>query len=192
MSELRERVIEEAEQRRTLRTDDLVTLVERHHGDGSPGVDPDLLRAYAEEIGSRGGEFGRENAEVELESVSESETWTNDDRLYRVGDGRVSAYPRSWYDELGGETDLERYLEFILADVDDSRAAFQSGGQGEGVPQGTLLNVATVLGGMDWKEAKRELERLRDEGVVAEDADQHPNARVTFAERAERQDGAEL
>jgi hypothetical protein len=187
--DLSESVLEAAFDRgETLLVDDLIALAERadENADGAPGVTSDRLVAYVEELSRRGLAVDPDGVRTAVEERAvESETWVDADALYHVGDGRVSIYPRRWYDELAGETDLTRYVAVVLDDVGDSESAFAQGGAGPGVPERVLLSVAGVAGGLTRDEAKAELERLRDEGVVVEDADQHPNARVRLVDESE-------
>ena len=48
-----------------------------------------------------------------------------------------------------------------------------------------LRDVVAAVGRTSVDDAKAELEALRDEGVVVEDADRHPHAGVYLADEAE-------
>ncbi|WP_101295665.1 hypothetical protein [Halegenticoccus soli] len=185
MADLNDRVLDEAEGRgEAFSVENLITLVERHEADPEPGVPADRLREYAEHLEGHGGPMSVDQVDAALElHRTDAESWQGPDALYEVGDGRVSLYPASWYDRLEGETDPARYLEVILEDVDDSRSAFATGGAGKGVPENVLLNVATVIGGVSWRDAAAELQALGDEGIVVADAEQHPNARIRLTEK---------
>ena len=191
MTDLNERVVEEAaKQGEKMLVDDLVDLIERIDSDADRGVAIDRVAAYAEELNDRPSDVGRVHDPIDPEEVrsliddraTESPTWTETGALYEVAEGRVSVYPRNWHDELGGETDLRRYVEVIEEDADED--AFAGGGPGPGVPEQVLVDAAAVLSGMSAQDARSELERLRGEGVVSENVDQHPNPRVRLEESA--------
>ncbi|SFR37101.1 hypothetical protein [Halogeometricum limi] len=115
------------------------------------------------------------------EQTTGSESWVDADHLYVTGDDHVSPYPRAWHETLEGEDDLIRFVEVILAEVGDSESAFDRGGHDVGVPERILLNAATALGPLTRTETKEQLERHREEGTLAERADQHPDASVRLA-----------
>ncbi|SEO43994.1 hypothetical protein SAMN04487948_102428 [Halogranum amylolyticum] len=189
MAEFNDHVLAEAGDRgEKLLVDDLVLLIERHDGGTGPGVAVDRVEAYAEKLAAQDAPVKPEKVGPAIEErridsyrwaadATTSGTWFGSGTLYDVGDGRVSVLPAYWHDELAGETDLTRYLELIAADLDDSRE-FDSGGPDTGVPETLLVNAASVLSDLRWREARARLADLREEGVVAESADQHPNARV--------------
>jgi hypothetical protein len=181
-------VLEEAGRRgETLLLDDLVELVERHDDDGHHGVRVERLVAYAERLDDDGHPVDPERIRPAVDDrLVETTEWVGDEALYPTGDDRVSVYPQSWYDELAGETDLTRYVETLTAAFADSDEELHRGGAGDvaagdGIPETVLLDVAGVVGGLDRDRVKAEIERLRDEGVLAEDADQHPDGNVRLA-----------
>lgn len=180
MADLNEFVIEEADkQGDKMLVDDFVNLIERHESSDEPGVEIDRVAAYAEALNDRRGHdsVGPEELRSLVEDrLTDSRTWVETGALYELSPGRVSVYPSNWHEELGGETDITRHIEFIEADIGD--ANFTHGGPGPGVPEQLLVDVAAVVGGMEIEEARAEIERLRDEGVVSENVDQHPNPRV--------------
>jgi hypothetical protein len=183
MPELNETVLEEAGDRgRTLLVSDLVGLIERHEDDGSPGTTTERVVTYAETLSERGARIDAEAVPSAIEERrTESTSWVGDETLYNVGDGRVSAYPKQWHENLRGEDEVTQYLEVILDDVGDSEDAFNKGGPGTGVPRSLLLSVTSVLGDLTPTDTKAQIQALRQEGVLNEDADQHPDARVSFA-----------
>ncbi|WP_224269963.1 hypothetical protein [Haloprofundus salinisoli] len=185
MPELNEHVLEEAGDRgRTLLVSDLVGLIERYERSDRPGVAPDRVVTYAEGLAADGAQIDPDSVPSAVEERrTESSSWDDNDALYTVDDGRVSTYPERWHESLRGESDVRRYLEVILDDVGDSADAFDVGGAGRGVPRSLLLSATAVLGELNPTEAKAQIQALRDEGVLAEDADQHPNARVAFADQ---------
>lgn len=174
----------------TLLVDDLIDLVARYDDDGEDGVRVDRLVAYAERLAAEGHPVDPESIRpaVEERLVDETE-WVGDDPLYPTGDGRVSLFPQSWYDELAGERDVRWYVEVLTAAIADSDADPTRGGAGDpaagdGVPETLLLDVASVVGGLDRDAVRGTVEQLRVDGVLAEDADQHPDANVRLAEDA--------
>lgn len=192
MTELNERVLDQAADRELLRVEDLIVLVERHDPEGvgdGPGVPVDRLRAYVEEISREGGDLGPDNLDAALsERLTDADSWAGQDLIYEVAEDRVSAYPASWHEGLDGVSDLEEHLRFVTRDIDegdafeDSREAFEQGGPREGVPEGLLLDAASAVGELSRDEAGAQLTELRKENVVSESADQHPNSRVRFLE----------
>ena len=178
MVDLNDRIIRAAaDQGNTLLVDDLVRLVEQYHDHDGSGVSRETLDAYARRLGDERDDF---EADGFLGAVDDRLTdggYTTD-AFYRVGDDRISAYPAQWHDDLGGETDLKEYVRY-LSDRDPESGA-ELGGAGRGVPEHELLDIVGVLGGTDPDAAKAQLESLRDDGELVEDADQHPNARVRF------------
>lgn len=176
-----------AERGENMVTEQLVTLVERRDPmaleSNSFGVSEDRLLAYAEALPSGENQVSPDDVRTALsERTVRSKSWVGGDTLYAVGDDHVSTYPLEWHEALGGENDVRRFVEVILAEVGDSEDAFDRGGSGVGIPENELLNAVTVLGTLSWDEAKQQLESLREEGVVTELADQQPDARVRLAD----------
>lgn len=194
MSELNEHVLEEAGSRGDkLIITDLVGLIERHDGGEESGVTVDRVVAYAERLAAQNAPVDPDKVPVAIDErltdadrwqadAAATGTWFGSGVLYGLDDRRVSVFPSHWHEELAGETDLRRYLTVICADLEDPESAFESGGQGVGVPETVLLNAAAVIGRVSRREAGERLAELRAEGVVEELADQHPNARVRLAE----------
>jgi hypothetical protein len=184
-------VLEEAGQRgETLLVDDLVELVARFDDDGEDGVRIDRLVAYAERLDAQGHPVEPDSVRPAVEErLVDATEWVGEDPLYRTGDGRVSRFPQSWYDELAGERDVRRYVEVLTTALAESDAGLQRGGaadpgDGDGIPESFLLDVASVVGGLDRDAVRGEVEQLRVEGILAEDADQHPDGNVRLAENA--------
>lgn len=183
-TDLTDEVIEAAvEEGDAMEAGDFVGFVERYHGDG-PGVDRDVLAAYAERLDDlRDFRFDVEGfLETVDGNVTDSETWVGPDAFYELDDGRVSTYPQRWHKALGGSTDVVAYLRFFRDEAPGFVTDTAKSGAGSGVPEDTLLRVMAVLGGMDRAAARAELERARDEGAVVEDLDQHPQTDVYLAE----------
>ncbi|HET7323143.1 MAG TPA: hypothetical protein VFJ06_02300 [Halococcus sp.] len=188
-SDLNEQVLETVgNERRTLLPREVVEFVERYHPHDQPGIAWATLEAYAARFAEDFGEqFDSEEFLDRIESqLVETETWESDDALYKLDGKRVSLYPPRWHDRLGGSADLKEYLRFIADDAPgfaEERTAV--GGSGEGVPEQFLLDTVNLVGRVDYETAKSRLEEGRDRGELAEDADQHPNARVRLAERTD-------
>lgn len=175
-----------AEQGEFLLTTDLAMLIERHDPavieSNEFGVSEDRLLSYVEAMRSSTELLSTDEVRAALdEETVRSDSWTGEETLYVTGENHVSVFPRDWHEALAGEDDVRRFVEYILAAVDDSEDAFQGGGQGTGIPEKELLRAVTVLGPLTWEEGKQEIERLRDEGVFVESADQQPDARVALA-----------
>lgn len=192
MVELDEDVLDEADHRgESLLPVDLVALVEQHHDDGRPGVPRDVLAAYADALAERT-DF-RMDADAFHSTIDErltdAETWAGRDALYEVGGNRVSRYPAGWQDALHGSTDVREYVAFLMGE--DPAFVEEFAGAGRGIPEETLLDVVSVLGGVGRGDARAALNEARDAGDVVEGADQHPDARVYLPEDTEdMRDGA--
>lgn len=166
-------------------TTELVTLIERHDPavieSNEFGVSEDRLISYVEALRSGAELLSVEDVKEALaEETVHSDTWVGEEKLYVTGENHVSVHPLDWHEALAGEDDVVRFVEYIIAAVGDSQEAFPGGGQGAGIPEETLINIVTTLGPLTWEEAKQEIERLRDEDVFSEGADQHPEARVAL------------
>jgi hypothetical protein len=108
--------------------------------------------------------------------------------FYEVGDDRVSVYPQHWHDALGGTVDIPAYLRFLHDEVIGVEDDFTSGGAGRGVPEDSLIKIVSIVGQIDTETVKSRIETLRKEGTLAEDADQHPEARVYLRDREDVRD----
>ncbi|XVH30571.1 hypothetical protein ACNS7O_09185 [Haloferacaceae archaeon DSL9] len=181
MADVNEHVIEEAGSRgETLLATDLIRLIERY--DTGPGVPQPRLNDYVEFLGDNG--FDEETLRSGLDQrVTDSRSWTDEESIYELENGDISAYPQRWHDELAGVNDIASYVAVMTTDPENSEDAYQSGGIGEGVPEGVLVKAATVFGDYDYDLAKGELDKLRKEGYLGADADQHPSARILLTEK---------
>ncbi|WP_273835351.1 hypothetical protein [Halococcus sp. PRR34] len=197
MAELNEDVFAAARQRgRTLLTEELVALIERHHPHDRPGIERDIVTRYADGLdtdersssSSRDGgpdddgtsfDFDRDAFLDEVDArLADTETWQGTDALYAPEDDRVSRYPARWHDALGGSTDVREFVVFLLEETDGYLDDLESGGAGRGIPEDELLDVVSVVGRTDRETAKARVESGRKAGDLVEDADQHPEARV--------------
>lgn len=177
MVELNDRVLDEFGHRGdSMTARELLELVERHHPTDGPGVDWTVVEAYANALDEEGlSELDGEVIVERLESERvESDTWVDTDTIYDLGGGRVSLFPATWHERVGGSDDVVEFVDF-LADRD---ATIGQAGAGEGVPEQLLLDAVALVGGLDRETAKSRLEDLRRDGPLVEDADQHPNPRV--------------
>lgn len=175
--ELRDDVVDEIVHRGATTTQRTVLLLERGHRH-ERGIERSTLDDYVDALDGRDDyEFDPEGFYADLEDVLvDGETYVSDDALYRVGDDRISRYPKRWHDELGGSDDVAAFVSLL----NDSRSV-----ERRGVNEEALLDVVAAVGRVPKDDAKAELERLREEGVVVEDADQHPDAGVYLAEETE-------
>ena len=181
MPDLNEDVFAAARQRgRTLLTEELVALIERHHPHDRPGVEREVVTRYADRLDDETSyNFDRDAFLDEIDArLADTETWQGTDALYALGDGRVSRYPAKWHDALGGSTDVREYVEFLLEETDGYLDDLDSGAAGRGIPEDELLDVVSVVGRTDRETAKAQVESGREAGDLVEDADQHPEARV--------------
>lgn len=186
MVELTEAVVDEAaHQGRTLVPEDLVWLAESAHRDG-PGVPRDVLAAYAERLADdRDVAFDVRGFLGSVDDrLTSDQAWQGAEVLYRVEDDRISRYPARWHDELGGSTDIRKFVAFLQEEVPEFEDDLGRGGAGRGVPRQSLLDVVAAVGDLDRQEATAALEKARDRGEIVEDADQHPGASVYLAEEA--------
>ncbi|MFC7155766.1 hypothetical protein ACFQPA_09885 [Halomarina halobia] len=184
MVDLNERVLDTAEHRgENLLPKEVLSLVERYHGDETPGAEREVVEAYATALADR-------NVPTEIqdpwsaldERRTDSETWVGDDAVYELPSGRLSTYPANWHERLAGSNDPRSYLRFLQGE-----AAFEPKNPtgSPGIPRERLLDVMSVVGHVDRQEAKAAVERLRREGEVVEDADQHPDANVYLADQVD-------
>ncbi|MDS0282175.1 hypothetical protein [Haloarcula onubensis] len=161
---------------------ELLDILERHH-DEQPGVSREAIDAYARELAEReDSSFDVDTFEETIaERLTESDSWVDDTgRLYELGDDRISQYPATWHDRLGGERDPAAYIRFFEAEA-PSVLNNAAGGR-KGVNEDQLIDVMTVVGGLSRRSAKAAIESGRDDGRLVEDADQHPKAGVYLAE----------
>ena len=181
--ELREAVVDEVVHRGPASVRRTVLLVERGHRTG-PGVDRATLDDYVDAFAARENfEFDPEWFYDELEAaLVDDETWVAEDSLYRLDDDRISRYPARWHEELGGSDDVAAFLDF-LQDTPFADSVGQSGAGG-GIDEQALLDVVAAVGRVPKDDAKARFESLREEGVVVEDADQHPHSGVYLADEA--------
>ncbi|WP_435335409.1 hypothetical protein [Haloarchaeobius sp. TZWWS8] len=172
---------------RSLLARELLLLVERHHHADGPGVTRETLRAYAAAVRDEmaGGDdvpfAPDEFMELIEERLTTDDDWTGDD-FYRVGDGRVSVFPASWHDRLAGERDVRTYVEVLTSAGGSDATRPSMGGTGEGVPRNLLVDAMSVLGGVEPSATTDRIEELREEGVLAEHADQHHNPHVRLVD----------
>ena len=175
-----------AQRGRNLLADEVIGLIERRDTTEDPGVPRETLDAYADALAER------PNFDVDPEQFSgaiderltDAENWAGTDTLYDL-DGRISAYPPAWHEELGGSTDVEAYLTLVEEASTDSGEESLDTGTGEGVSEEWLLDAVTTVGRVKRDEAKEALEAARSEGQIDEGPDQHPGAGVRIAERDE-------
>lgn len=175
--EPRDDVVDEIVHRGPTTTQQTVALLERGHRH-ERGIERSTLDDYAEALDERADfEFDPEGFYTDLEdALVDDGAWVSEDALYRVGDDRISRYPERWHDELGGSDDVAAFVSLL----NDSPSVEHGG-----VNEEALLDVVAAVGRVRKDDAKAELEHLREEGVVVEDADQHPDAGVYLAEDAE-------
>lgn len=160
-----------------------VLLLERGHREGA-GLPTETMDGYVDALASRRDfEFDPEDFRAELsDALVDDDEWVAEDRLYRVGNDRISRYPARWHRELGGSADVAAFVDF-LEDTPFAESVGHSGA-GRGIDEEALLDVVAAVGRTPIDEAKNRLEKLREEGVLVEDADQHPHAGVYLASEA--------
>ncbi len=181
-AEINDGVVQDANERgEKLLPEDFLLWIEREHVAEGPGVTAERFRAYEEALSAQRASFEPGELRSSLEETRvDSETWVDDDAVYALGGDRISTFPAVWHDRLADSDDLREYVAVIEEATSDTEIS--AGGRGPGVPEGLLLDAATVIGGLDREVAKERLERLRDDGDLVQDADQHPDARVYLGE----------
>lgn len=174
--EVRDDVVDEIVHRGPTTTQQIVSLLERGHRTGR-GIERSTLDGYVDALELRDDyEFDPEAFDADLrDALVDDETWASENALYRVGDDRISRYPQRWHDELGGSDDVAAFVAML----NDSPSVEHGG-----VNEEALLDVVAAVGRVPKDDAKAALEALREEGVVVEDADQHPDAGVYLADDA--------
>ncbi|WP_115863615.1 hypothetical protein [Halorussus litoreus] len=163
MADVREDALDQIESHESLLLQDFVRYVEEHHHDEPPGVDPDLLAAYAEAA-----TFDVDMSAMD-DRVVDSDEWQPGEKLYDLGDGRISTYPRSWHEAF---SDLDDLLDLVL--VIESQVTEPEGSQfeavtEEGVPQVKLARVAKVVAGIEQEAVEHRLGELSDAGEITWD-----------------------
>lgn len=164
------------------RPHDFVSLAERYTLEDEPGVSREWLLAHVEVLAEESG-LDEESFRTALANdTTDAETWADDRAVYEVGEegeDRLSAYPPAWHEAFGGSTSLPEIVEYLLEESDYKPT---TGGAGDGVPEQELFNVASAVGGFDRESARAALEECRADGILAEDVDQHPKAKVYLPE----------
>jgi hypothetical protein len=193
MAEINDAVVEEVLQdSQNLLLREVITLIEREHPDAAatPGITREALTAYAQEFGEDTAfTAGPEEFRASIDDrLTDSETWVDNDAFYELNDDRVSVYPSRWHDELGGDVNVPAFLEFLQDEASGVEDDLNRGGAGGGIPEGKLVDIVSVVGRADRETVKTQIETLRNEGILAEDADQHPDARVQLRKRDDRRD----
>jgi hypothetical protein len=182
--ERKEAVVDEIVHRAPATVRRTVLLIERGHRE-EPGIDRETLDAYVDAFAGRENfDFDEAWFDEELEAgLVDDDGWVDEESLYRLDDDRISRYPQRWHEELGGSDDVTEFVRF-LGNTAFAESIGQSGA-GRGIDEEALLDVVAAVGRVPKDDGKADLESLREEGVVVEDADQHPNAGVYLAEEAE-------
>jgi hypothetical protein len=189
MPEIDPDVIDEVLDRtQTVGIGELITLIERAHPETS-GLSRETLASYTYALGDAPSDpFDREALRAAIDDrLIETDTWATDKAFYAFDD-RISVYPPRWHEELGGTTDIPAYIRFIEDEVTGGETAITSASPGDGIPEGDLLDIVSIVGRTDKETAKARLEHHRDTGDLTEAPDQHPDARVSLRERTDRRD----
>lgn len=160
---------------------DFLELLEQHHRSGEPGVARDLVEGYFDALEERS-EFAAGSMREEFGAkLTDERATASGDAVYKVGDGRVSAYPASWHEQLGDGGSLVDLVRVMTRSTDRTL----EGAASTAVREDDLLDAATAIGGVNRQEAREQLEDLRADGVLVADADQHPRAGISLTEDAE-------
>ncbi|WP_018129180.1 hypothetical protein [Haladaptatus paucihalophilus] len=169
----------------SLLLEDLLLLIERHHPHEQPGISRETIESYAETLSeSRDDQFNIETFHEKLNTqLTDSHTWAGKEAIYELASGRISRYPEAWHDRLGETADIREYIAFLQDEAPEFKDDLGRGGAGPGIPEQPLLDVVAVVGHVDRDDVKAQLQELREQGEIAEDADQHPNAGVVLRDR---------
>ena len=185
MARLDDDVISELENHwRRLLVDDFLEILERHHHDADrPGVPRDLVEEYFDSLEARD-EFDvgpmREQFE---ENLSAEQSFVDENAVYEVGDGRVSASPAEWHEAVDEDGSLADLVGAMTASTDDTAGSAAA----KGVPEDGLLDTASAIRGTTRDEERGRLKNLASEGVLVMEADQHPRSGVSLPEDADIQ-----
>lgn len=189
MSDVDDEVIAEvADRSQNLLFGELVALIERAHPD-APGISRETFETYAHELGDAQAvpSTADELLSTLDDQLTDTNSWVGKEVLYAFDD-RISVYPARWHDELGGNTDIPSYIQFIEDETSGDNTDVTSVDPGDGIPEEDLIDVVAIVGRTDKETVKSQLEQLRDQGDITEGADQHPNARVYLPDRTDRRD----
>jgi hypothetical protein len=184
MTDPDDRVIDEATRRGTLRAEELIAICEEYSPDDDPGVTRETLMACARELAdhetdvvldTHADDLDDEDAHSisdgiliqELRARRTDATEWEGETVYELGteDDRLSAYPRSWHEEIGGETDIEAIFRFL----EDTQPFARDDAAGTGkVSADRVITVASTVGALDPETARERLSGLDDEGEIVE------------------------
>ncbi|UPM44646.1 hypothetical protein [Halocatena salina] len=169
---------------------ELLSMIERSHPE-TAGITRQTLDAYAREFGEATAVAftPQELRDTVDERLADTDVWIDTKTVYSLKD-RISVYPARWHDVLGGTVDIPAYIRFIEDEVDGNDTDLTRADPGDGIHEQDLLDLVAIIGRTDRKTVKTRLEQLRDQGDIAEGADQHPDARVYLRERTDRRDPA--
>jgi len=189
-----DRVLDAATERGTLRAEDLLALCEQYDTENTPGIAQDSLVAAARDLANVDGEVALDTRAEEL-SDQDSYTISDGLLLQELrarradgadtdaadtnaadgtGDGiyvldekadRLSAFPESWHEAIGGETDVRAVFDF-LQETEPFRKD-ERAGTGK-VSAERVATVASAVGGLAPGEARDHLSDLEDEGELVE------------------------
>jgi hypothetical protein len=169
MVDLKEAVVTQLEKHEeTMRLDDFVRWIETHHRESGPGVDLDLVEAYAEAV----------YFDVDLSAIddrlTDSDEWAPGHSIYEIGDGRISNYPAAWHEQLEDTDDIRDVIAVIQNGVTepegDQRKAVT---EERGVPQPKLFRVCEAVAEIDKEAARERIKELRQNDEIEEYASQH-------------------
>ncbi|NHN59105.1 MULTISPECIES: hypothetical protein [Halorussus] len=173
MAEPNEEVITQLEKHQeTMQLDEYVRLIETHHRTDGPGVDRETLEAYADAV------YFDVDWEAFEDRLTDSDDWEPGRRLYEIGDGRVSNYPRAWHETFAGTDDVRGIIETIESDVTEPEGKMQEAVTDEGVPQRKVVRVAKAVADLDEQEVRDRIKHLRKNDEIEEFASQNRNPRM--------------
>jgi len=172
MVEVREQVVEELDaHQETLRLHEYVQMIETHHLDEGPGVDRDLLAAYADAVG-----FDVDVSAVE-DRLTDSHAWEPGDRLYELDDGRISTYPQDWHETVSDPDDVLALVELIAEQVTEPEGDQRRAVTENGVPEQKVVRVAGTVAEIDRETVRDRLHELHRDDELEEFATQNREPR---------------
>ncbi|WP_276301238.1 hypothetical protein [Halorussus lipolyticus] len=169
MTDPRDEVVTQLEKHEeTLRLHEFVRLVEIHHRDEGPGVERELLEAYADAVS-----FDVDSSAID-DRLTDSERWELGHRLYELDSERISNYPPDWHDRLVGTDDVREIIEVIQSEVTEPEGDEREAVTDErGVPQPKVVRVGQAIADIDPDTTRERINQMRDDDDVEEFATQH-------------------
>ncbi|WP_135825721.1 hypothetical protein [Halorussus ruber] len=177
MVDLKDEVLTQLEKHEeTMRLDEFVRRVEIYHRDDGPGVERELLDAYAEAV-----YFEVDTAAID-DRLTDSDSWESGEHLYELADGRISDYPPDWHERLGDGADVRDVVEVLQNEVEEAEGDQREAVTDErGVPRPKVAWVGEAVAGIDPETTRDRLAELEENDEIETFASQNrdPTVRLT-------------